>query len=154
MAIVSAKIINAKNIEKALLNAFEEWAEKDVNEKHWEYQFKERRWDYGEVVTVRKSGEVVGPGPRNIYDLGTLYKSGVDSYKFSPSLNGAEASWHWNATNSSGREYASAVHYGTRFMDGRPFTDDISIPSSFFLKQPGKDLLSRVQTALDNISAR
>lgn len=153
MAIISAKIVNAKAIEQALLNAFEQWAENDINDKHWKYQFQERKWDY-DGVTIRKNGEIVGPEPRNIYDLGALYESGVKSYKFASDSGGAEASWHWDATNKSGKEYASAVHYGTRFMDGRPFTDDISLPSSFFLKQPGKDLLSRVQTALDSISAR
>ena len=153
MAIVNAKIINAKAIEKALLDAFKEWSEKDINDKHWKYQFQERKWDY-DGITVRKSGEIVGPEPRNIYDLGALYDSGVRSYSFSLGSSQAQANWHWDATNGSGKEYASAVHYGTKFMDGRPFTDDISLPSSFFLKQPGKDLLSRVQTALDSISAR
>jgi hypothetical protein len=51
--------------------------------------------------------------------------------------------------NSKGREYARHVHDGTKFMDGRPFTEDIAVEASFFFKEPGKDLVARVQTALD-----
>jgi hypothetical protein len=105
-------------------------------------------------VTKRKSGGEVGPGPRDIYDLGLLYESGVESYKFEAGSNGAQANWHWDAKNSSGKEYAYYVHEGrgTNAPYERKFTDDISIPSSFFLKEPGKDLLARVQTALDGLS--
>jgi hypothetical protein len=153
MAIISARIIGAKQIEKALLDAFEVWAEEDINDAHWDDQFRDMdEWEWpGE--TRRKNGEVVD-SPRDIYDLGDLYKSGVESFRVYRGENGAEANWHWDAVNTSGEEYAWYVHEGTRFMPGRPFTDDISIPSSFFRKAPGKALQLRVQEELNKLNAR
>jgi hypothetical protein len=142
-----ARIVNQKLIEEALLNAFDKWAKEDINEAHWDDQFKDMgRWSW-DGETRRKNGEVVD-SPRDIYDLGDLYKSGVKSFKLNRTSNGTEASWHWDATNSSGEEYAWYVHEGTDTMKGRPFTDDISMPSSFFRKGPGKALLRQVQDAL------
>lgn len=153
MAIVNARIVNQKNLERALLQAFEIWAEEDINNAHWDDQFKDDKWNYG-WVTERRNGETVG-SPRNIYDLGKLYESGIDSYKFSISGNKAEASWHWDAKNASGKEYAWYVHEGAGTnVTARPFTDDISIPSSFFSKAPGMALLRRVQQELNQINAR
>jgi hypothetical protein len=153
MAIVNATIVNQKKLEQALIDAFETWAEEDINDAHWDDQFREDRWQYSNVTT-RKNGESVG-SPRDIYDLGALYESGINSYKFSAGPNGAEANWHWDATNASGREYAWYVHEGLGTnVTARPFTDDISLPSSFFRKAPGKALLRRVQSALGSISAR
>jgi hypothetical protein len=142
-----ARIVNQKLIEEALLNAFDKWAKEDINEAHWDDQFKDMgRWSW-DGETRRKNGEVVD-SPRDIYDLGDLYESGVKSFKLNRTSNGTEASWHWDATNSSGEEYAWYVHEGTDTMKGRPFTDDISMPSSFFRKGPGKALLRQVQDAL------
>jgi hypothetical protein len=161
-----ARIVNQKLIEEALLNAFDKWAEDYVNDIHWEEQFDDMtKWDWEEQLddmtkwdresktgktdgkTLRKNKELVG-SPRDIYDLGYLYKSGVKSFKLNRTSNGTEANWHWDATNSSGEEYAWYVHEGTDTMKGRPFTDDISMPSSFFRKGPGKALLRQVQDAL------
>lgn len=154
MAIVGATLVNARAIENALMTAFEQWAEQDINDKHWKKQFLDMsRWDWefkGENrVTIRENPEK-NPvtTPRDIDDWGALYESGKNSYAFRDGM----ASWHWDAKNSSGKEYASAVHYGTKFMDGRPFTDDIAIKASFFFKEPGKDLETRVQSALDLLS--
>jgi hypothetical protein len=142
-----ARIVNQKLIEEALLNAFDKWAKEDINEAHWDDQFKDMgKWSW-DGETRRKNGEVVD-SPRDIYDLGDLYKSGVKSFKPNRTSNGTEASWHWDATNSSGEEYAWYVHEGTPKMEGRPFTDDISMPSSFFRKGPGMALLRQVQDAL------
>jgi len=152
MAVISARIIGGKRIERALIDAFAKWAEEDINDAHWDDKFKDRRWKWpGE--TRRRNGEVVD-SPRDIYDLGDLYESGVKSFKLNRTVTGAEANWHWDATNSSGQEYAYYVHEGTRLMPGRPFTDDIAIPSSFFRKGPGKALELRVQEELDKINAR
>jgi len=153
MAVISARIIGGKRIERALIDAFAKWAEEDINDAHWDDQFKDMdQWEWpGE--TRRRNGEVVD-SPRDIYDLGDLYESGVKSFKLNRTVTGAEASWHWDATNSSGQEYAYYVHEGTRLMPGRPFTDDIAIPSSFFRKGPGKALELRVQEELDKINAR
>ena len=142
-----ARIVNQKLIEEALLNAFDKWAKEDINEAHWDDQFKDMgKWSW-DGETRRKNGEVVD-SPRDIYDLGDLYESGVKSFKLNRTSNGTEASWHWDATNSSGEEYAWYVHESTDTMKGRPFTDDISMPSSFFRKGPGKALLRQVQDAL------
>jgi len=142
-----ARIVNQKLIEEALLNAFDKWAKEDINEAHWDDQFKDmEKWSW-DGETRRKNGEVVD-SPRDIYDLGDLYESGVKSFKLNRTSNGTEANWHWDATNSSGEEYAWYVHESTDTMKGRRFTDDISIPSSFFRKGPGMALLRQVQDAL------
>jgi hypothetical protein len=150
MAIVGASITNVKAIENALIKAFEKWAEEDINDAHWDDQFKSDRWKY-DGETVRKNRETVG-SPRDIYDLGELYKSGKESFEAQRTIAGAEANWHWDAKNSSGREYAWYVHEGLGTnQTARPFTDDIAIASSFFRKPPGKALTLQVQTALDEI---
>ena len=145
MAVTGARIIGGDDIERALVKAFEEWTNEDVNDKFWKAQFIDRKWKY-DGVTVRKNGETVGPRPRDIYDLGNLYES--TSYSYASSSEAAEATWRWDATNASGDEYANYVHEGTRFMPGRPFTDDVSDMAFSFRKPIGKALLSRVQVAL------
>ena len=152
MAVANARIIGGAAIEQALINAFEIWTREDVDKKHWDEQFGNmNRWEWPSGnETKRKNTEVVR-SPRDIYDLGLLYEQ--RNYKYEKGRDSATAHWYWNATNSKGTEYASYVHNGTKTMDGRAFTDDISIPSSFFLKQPGKDLLARVSIALEELNA-
>lgn len=152
MAIVNATLLNSKKLEQALVTAFEQWATEDINDAHWDDQFKDDRWKY-QGETRRKNGEVV-TSPRDIYDLGSLYESGVNSFTLAPSSNGMDARWHWDAKNSSGREYAWYVHEGlSTNQTPRPFTDDISIPSSFFRKAPGMALVGRMQSAMNEIGA-
>ena len=145
MAVTGARIIGGDDIERALVKAFEEWTREDVNDKFWKAQFIDRKWKY-DGVTVRKNRDTVGPEPRDIYDLGYLYES--TSYSYASSTETAEAKWRWDATNASGDEYANYVHEGTRFMPGRPFTDDVSDMAFSFRKPIGKALVSRVQAAL------
>jgi hypothetical protein len=153
MALVGAKITNAQVIEKALLDAFEEWAAEDINDAHWDDQFREDRWNY-DGVTERRNGLVV-TSPRDIYDIGELYRSGIESFTMERSSNMATAKWHWDATNASGREYAWYVHEGLGTnATPRPFTDDISIAASFFRKAPGRALNLRVGEYLARINAR
>jgi hypothetical protein len=154
MIIVGAKFNNSASLEKALVNAFKRWAKEDINEAHWDDQFKDMgRWDYDNETKRKKTGEVVG-SPRDIYDYGLLYESGVNSFKINESPSVVEASWHWNAKNSSGEEYAWYVHYGkSTNVTARPFTDDISIPSSFFHKTPGKALVTRIRAELTTLNA-
>lgn len=148
MAIVGATLVNAKAIENALIKAFKEWSREDINDAHWDDQFRDmERWDWPNE-TRRKNKQVVD-SPRDIYDLGELYDSGIKSYTFVNGRTEVSANWHWDAKNSSGEEYAWYVHEGTSKMDGRPFTDDIAIPSSFFAKGPGIALVGRVQTSLN-----
>lgn len=91
MAVAGARIIGGDDIERALAKAFEEWTREDVNDKFWKVQFIDRKWRY-KGVTIRKNGDVVGPEPRDIYDLGYLYES--TSYSYTSSSAAAEATWH------------------------------------------------------------
>lgn len=151
MAIIHAQIIGVEKIERAMLQAFAKWSKEDINEAHWDDQFKDMgRWAY-DGETRRKNKEVV-ESPRDIYDLGLLYESGIQSFNVTIGTSEARANWHWNATNSSGKEYAWYVHEGRGTnVTARKFTDDISFPSSFFRKAPGMALLSRMQTALNGL---
>ena len=151
MAIIGAKLINAENIENALIQAFNIWVEEDINKKHWDEQFKNMsKWDYdlGDKPTVRKNGQTVD-SPRDIYDLGLLYKSGIASSVVENTGTMVTADWHWDAKNASGKEYAIYVHEGLGSnTTARPFTDDISVASSFFLKAPGINFKLRVRKAM------
>jgi len=148
MAIVGAKLINPGSIENALIQAFETWVKEDINDAHWDDQFKNMaKWDY-DNETRRKNGEIVDT-PRDIYDLGLLYQSGIDSSVIENTGAMVTANWHWDATNASGKEYATYVHDGRGTnITARPFTDDISVASSFFLKAPGKAFKLRVRKAM------
>ena len=148
MAIVGAKLINPESIENALVQAFEIWVKEDINDAHWDDQFKNMaRWDYNNK-TRRKNGEVVDT-PRDIYDLGLLYKSGIASSVVENTGTMVTANWHWDAKNTSGHEYATYVHDGRGSnTTARPFTDDISVASSFFLKAPGMAFKLRVRKAM------
>jgi hypothetical protein len=148
---VKATLKNQQAITNSLVNAFALWASEDINEAHWDDQFKEMsRWDY-DNETRRKNGEVVN-SPRDIYDLGELYQSGVDSFVIEKGGGIIAAKWHWDAKNTSGEEYARRVHDGTGTnRTARPFTDDISIASSFFLKAPGMALRLRIQQAIQSL---
>lgn len=151
MAIIGAKLINAENIENALIQAFNIWVEEDINKKHWDEQFKNMsKWDYdmGDKPTVRKNGQIVD-SPRDIYDLGLLYKSGIASSVVENTGTMVTANWHWDAKNTSGKEYAIYVHEGLGSnTTARQFTDDISVASSFFLKAPGINFKLRVRKAM------
>ena len=153
MAVVGASFIGGNSLEKALMKAFQEWTEEDINDAFWDDQFREEKWKHS-PLTVRKNGETVG-SPRDIYDLGALYQSGVNSYKYGSSSQMAEARWHWDAKNSSGKEYAVYVHegWGTNDPYDRRFTDDVSDMAFSFRKPIGKALLSRVETALAVLNA-
>ena len=151
MAILGGKIINGHLIENALVAAFETWAKQDINNDHWRQQFQDMsRWDYFNE-TKRKNGEIVDT-PRDIYDLGYLYESGVKSFFAEREGSAVTAYWHWDAKNTSGEEYAWYVHegLGTNTMS-RPFTDDIAFAPNFFLKAPGIRFKMRVREALAKI---
>lgn len=149
MAIVGAKLINPESIENALVQAFETWVKEDINDAHWDDQFKNMaKWDYNNE-TRRKNGEVITTPQRDIYDLGLLYQSGIDSSVIENTGTMVTADWHWDAKNTSGQEYATYVHDGRGTnITARPFTDDISVASSFFLKAPGMAFKLRVRKAM------
>lgn len=147
-----AVLLNAQAIEKSLVEAFSKWASIDVNQTHWREQFTDMsKWKY-DGETKRKSGGPPVGSPRDIYDLGRLYESGVNSFSLNYNGGVVEASWHWDAKNSKGIEYANYVHEGTGTnKTARPFTDDVAVASSFFLKTPGMALKLRVSQALASL---
>ena len=150
MAIFGGNIINGHLIENALIAAFETWVEEDINKRHWDEQFKNMsKWPYdmGDNPTVRKNGQTVD-SPRDIYDLGLLYKSGLKTV-FEDTGTMVTANWHWDAKNTKGKEYAWYVHEGFGSnTTARPFTDDIAFAPNFFLKAPGIRFKMRVREAL------
>ena len=150
MAILGAEIVNGHVIENALIAAFETWVEEDINKRHWDEQFKNMsKWPYdlGDKPTVRKNGQTVD-SPRDIYDLGLLYKSGLKTV-FEDTGAMVTANWHWDAKNTKGKEYAWYVHEGIGSnTTARPFTDDIAFAPTFFLKAPGIRFKMRVREAL------
>ena len=150
MAIVGGEIINGHLIENALVAAFETWVEEDINQRHWDEQFKNMsKWPYdmGDKPTVRKNGQTVD-SPRDIYDLGLLYKSGLKAV-FEDTGTMVTANWHWDAKNTKGKEYAWYVHEGIGSnTTARPFTDDIAFAPTFFLKAPGIRFKMRVREEL------
>jgi len=155
MAVVSAKIIGIERIEKAILQAFEDWTKEEINGKHWDSQFGDKKWEY-EAVTFRKNRETIGPELRDIYDLGKLYESGIKSYTFTAGTGGAEASWHWDAKNNAKtpEEYAWYVHEGRGSnIRARKFTDQVSDAKFSFMSDIGLNLLDRVQARLTALNA-
>lgn len=131
--VVGAKIIRQEELERQLIAAFKEWVKDDVNGAYMDEQFLTDKWDYPPPATLRKSGELAG-NPRNIYDLGDLYRSGKNSFGIRETTSTVEASWHWDATNSSGEEYAWFVHEGEGPYSRapRPWTDEIAVPYLFY----------------------
>ena len=104
-------------------------------------------WEY-DGQTLRRNGEVVD-SPRDIYDTGELYRSGIESYDFNVSRNTAMADWRWDARNSSGRYYAYYVHEGQGTnLTARPWTDELAIPQKFDNSIVKKALLRRIKISM------
>ena len=145
LLVVGASIVNADELEAQLVDAFKEWADKDLNDDFMSEQFQTAKWSYP-AVTVRKNGRTVGPGPRDIYDLGELYRSGQRSFQIRASAGEVVASWHWNAKNSSGDEYAWFVHEGEgpHSIEPRPWTDEIAVPYLFYTSPTKKALEANI----------
>jgi hypothetical protein len=122
----TARIIGAGDLERALLEAFQQWTQGDVNEEYWREKFEEL-YPYPGPQTIRKEKPPAG-NPRDILDTEALYESGVESYRYEAGPNGAAANWHWNAKNASGQEYAWYVHegQGPYSREARPWTDEMA----------------------------
>ena len=152
---ITARIINQKLLENAIVQAFETWLDEDVNKTHWDEQFGDKKWKWrSEPLTERENGELAG-NPRDLYDLGNLYESGIKNFKVTKSTSLVEATWHWDAKNRSEEEYAWYVHEGEgpHSPRARRFTDDISMAATFNRKAPGKALKLRLITALSQLNA-
>jgi hypothetical protein len=54
MPAINARILGAKDIEQALINAFEEWTKEDINGKFWDAQFKDREMEAYDAVTLER----------------------------------------------------------------------------------------------------
>jgi hypothetical protein len=145
--IVGGEFINPQRLEQKLVKAFETWTRFDVND-YFRDQFLEDKWPY-DGETVRKNGETV-TSPRNIFDLGELYRSGRDSFSITQDGKDITASWDWDAKNSSGRGYAWYVHEGLGTnLSPRQWTDVFQQNDLFNGSNASKALRSRVRTALN-----
>ena len=160
MPAINARIIGAKQIEQALINAFEDWTREDINGKFWEKEFKRADWEYAGTTTRENPAAFIkdAGGLRDIYDYGELMDSGIKSYKYQSSPNGASANWHWDAKNrgKTPEEYAYYVHEGEGTnQTARGFTDRVSDAKFSFMDADGigADLEIRVQTALNALNA-
>ncbi len=144
--IVGGEFINPDRIVGKLAKAFETWARFDVND-YFRDQFLEDKWPY-DGETERKNGETVG-SPRNIFDLGELYRSGRDSFSISQGGVDITASWDWDAKNSSGRGYAWYVHEGlSTNLSPRQWTDIFQQKDLFDNSRVSKELKMRMRNAL------
>lgn len=144
--IVGGEFINSQKLEQKLAKAFETWTQFDVND-YFRDQFLEDKWPY-DGETERKNGETVG-SPRNIFDLGELYRSGRDSFSISRGSIDVTASWDWDAKNDSGRGYAWYVHEGlSTNLTPRPWTDIFQQRDLFNGSNVSKELRARIRAAL------
>lgn len=144
--IVGGEFINPQKLEQKLVKAFETWTRFDVND-YFRDQFLEDKWSY-DGETERKNGETVG-SPRNIFDLGELYRSGRDSFSISQGSMDVTASWDWDAKNDSGGGYAWYVHEGlSTNLTPRPWTDVFQQRDLFKGSNVSKELRARIRTAL------
>ena len=133
LLVAGASLFKPEELEAQLVNAFEQWADEDLNDEYMSEQFLTSKWSY-DTDTIRKNGRRVGPEPRDIYDLGNLFRSGQRSFQIRRSATEVVASWHWNATNSSGEEYAWFIHEGEgpHSLEPRRRTDEIAVPYLFY----------------------
>lgn len=145
----TARIIGTKALEKALLSAFQQWTEDDVNGEYWRERFEDE-YSYEGPPTQRKNGEIARD-PRNILDTEELYDSGVESYRYQENVNGAEANWHWNAKNASGEEYAWFVHEGRgpHSREPRRWTDELASEYLFEGSEIQGRLMARIDQSLN-----
>ena len=158
MPAINARITGAKQIEQALINAFEDWTKDDINGKFWEKEFKRVDWKYDGTTTRENPAAFIKEARelRDIYDYGELMNSGIESYSYQSSPQGASANWHWDAKNRSGEEYAHYVHEGEGTnRSARGFTDRVSDAKFSFMDADGigADLEIRVQAALNALHA-
>lgn len=156
ITITGARMRNAHVLANKIASAFEEWAWTDVNLDYWNEQFKTPIWSYaGKDVTIRRSDRALikeADSPRDIYDYGELYESGVNSCSVNLSPNLAVASWKWDAKNSSGQAYAWYVHEGRGSNESpRRWTDELYDPQKFDTSMIKQKLLRRIRAALSSL---
>jgi hypothetical protein len=144
--IAGAKIVGGEAWERKLQAAFEQWARFEVND-YFRDEFTTEKWGYP-GVTLRKSGQTADD-PRDIYDLGNLYRSGRESFTVGNKGLEVTASWDWNAKNSRGNLYAYYVHEGkSTNLAPRQWTDALTSPAKFLSSNLSKSLKERITIAL------
>ena len=147
------RIVGGKQIEKALLEAFQQWTEDDVNGRHWREKF-EKKYEYADRTTKRKE-KPPARNPRDILDTEELYESGIESYDYSEGSTVARADWHWDAKNSSGQEYAWYVHEaleGSSKGYPRRWTDELASDYLFDQSDIKQDLMDRIALELGKLA--
>jgi hypothetical protein len=148
--IVGGSFKNPNDLAARLAKAFEAWATEDIQKDYWQEQFRDMdRWVYGRE-TRRKNGDLIGEGRRDIYDLGALYKSGLDSFNINLGSSNIVASWTWDATNpKNGYHYAVDVHEGLGTSSGYPrqWTDELASPALFEASDVRLALKRRIKLA-------
>ena len=151
--ITGGSFVNPEKLVAKLVEAFKGWTEQDINDDYWREQFTTPKWKYQyEEVTRRKNPAALikeADSPRDIYDYGDLYESGVKSYNFSSTNDVASADWKWDAKNSTGNYYAYYVHegYGTNATP-RKWTEELYVPAEFDASDLKRKLLARIKTAM------
>lgn len=147
--IAGARLVNTKELEQQLAEAFAEWLEDDVNGEYMSEEFLMDKWPYPPPSTLRQNGEIAG-SPRNIYDTGELFRSGQESFAIVRSNSSVEGKWHWDARNNSGEEYAWYVHEGRgpHSRAARPWTDEIAEPYLFEGSDIKRELERRITAKL------
>lgn len=132
--IIGGSFKNPNDLVARLAKAFEDWVTEDIQKEYWQEQFRDMdRWEYGRE-TRRKNGDLISEGRRDIYDLGTLYESGLDGFNVNLGGSNIVASWTWDATNpKNGYHYAVDVHEGLGTSAGYPrqWTDELASPALF-----------------------
>jgi len=153
--IVGGSFLGGGSLEKKLVKAFEDWTRLDVND-HFHDEFTEDKWDYPTSAarpgiyyrTKRKSGQIVD-SPRDIFDLGDLYRSGRDGFTITQGGTDITASWDWDAKNSSGSGYAWYVHEGLSTNRApRRWTDVFQQRDLFISSNVSKALRSRIRATM------
>lgn len=148
--IVGATLKNATGLMAKLAAAFETWATDDIQNDYWDEKFRDMdAWEYGRE-TRRKNGDLILEGRRDIYDLGALYQSGLDSFKITQGSLGVFAAWTWDATNpDNGYHYAMDVHEGLGTSNDypRPWTDELYVPALFEASDVRLALKRRIKIA-------
>lgn len=147
-----ARIVGGDDIERLLLDAFEQWTEEDVNNRYWRKRFEEK-YPYANRITKRKE-KPPASNPRDILDTEELYESGIRSYDYNASSNGARADWHWDAKNSSGEEYAMYVHEAEKGPSAgypRRWTDEFASDYLFETSEIKDELMDRIAIELSKL---
>lgn len=149
LTITGGEFFNGKRLEAQLIRAFETWTRQDITNDYWDKQFRDmNKWNYSRET--RRENRAIVKSPRDIYDLGALYESGIRSFSPESTANGPAASWNWDARGESGYPYATDVHEGLGTSAGNPrqWTEEFAVPQKFDNSAVKRALIARIQSEL------